>query len=582
MTTTFVFIDSRVADYQTLVAGFVAGTEWYLINADEDGVEQMARALSGRSGLDSIQIVSHGSIGSMLLGAAAIDAQSLATYADQLAQMGAALTASGDILLYGCNVAQGDVGQQFIGGLALATGADVAASTDVTGTARLGGNWTLESATGRIEATELKANIAGLLAVTPGQSLIDLGSYGKLIAPVNFGGNFYYYWDRSGDGTSAGADTTTHPVLDGIFNKDINGNTGGGGDTTDIYRYATLNDVRLALPKVGPMSRAVGLPQYGNPTNTTYDDLLAIWDRYNGTGINDTLKQGTPPGWALGTYLSSTPAPWPSSVGNHLVVGFTTGYVDAASEGIFSGYVALQVLDSTAPVFSSGNSASIAENTIIGTTVYDATADSDSGVTYTIGGADASLFNINASSGEVTFKTSPNYEIPTDVGSNNAYDITVRATDTVGNATDQVVTITVTNVNEAPSFFALNGTPTYIENGTVAVLDSDVQIADTELVAVGYYGDASLSLARDGGTNAQDVFSNSGSLGALAQGGNLTVEGTVIGTVTTNSGGTLTLTFNGSATQGLVNSAMQQIAYSNSSDAPPASVHMYPSGRRHL
>ncbi|MDO8812192.1 MAG: hypothetical protein Q7J38_09225, partial [Gallionella sp.] len=128
--------------------------------------------------------------------------------------------------------------------------------------------------------------------------------------------------------------------------------------------------------------------------------------------------------------------------------------------------------------------------------------------------------------------------------------------------------------NTAPTFSTLNGTPTYTENGAAVVLDADVQIVDAELAAVGYYGGASLTLARNGGANAQDIFSNSGTLGVLAQGSNLTVGGVIIGTVTTNSSGTLTLTFNGSATQSLVNSAMQQIAYSNNSNAPSASAQI--------
>ena len=49
---------------------------------------------------------------------------------------------------------------------------------------------------------------------------------------------------------------------------------------------------------------------------------------------------------------------------------------------------------------------------------------------------------------------------------------------------------------------------------------------------------------------------------------------TTIGTVTTNSSGTLVLTFNASATNALVNSTLQQIAYANGSDAPPASVQV--------
>src|SRR6185295_18755785 len=49
-----------------------------------------------------------------------------------------------------CDVAQGDAGRLFLQELSHLTGADVAASTDRTGSADLGGNWTLEFATGAI------------------------------------------------------------------------------------------------------------------------------------------------------------------------------------------------------------------------------------------------------------------------------------------------------------------------------------------------------------------------------------------------------------------------------------------------
>ena len=120
----------------------------------------------------------------------------------------------------------------------------------------------------------------------------------------------------------------------------------------------------------------------------------------------------------------------------------------------------------------------------------------------------------------------------------------------------------------------LNGAPTFTEDGVAVVLDADVQIFDAELSALDNFSGTTLTLARNGGANAQDVFSATGTLSALTQGGNLVVGGTTIGTVTTNSGGTLVLTFNASATNTLVNSAMQQIAYSNSSDTPPASVQI--------
>jgi uncharacterized delta-60 repeat protein len=119
----------------------------------------------------------------------------------------------------------------------------------------------------------------------------------------------------------------------------------------------------------------------------------------------------------------------------------------------------------------------------------------------------------------------------------------------------------------------LGGFVNYTENGSPVVLDSNVQIFDAELSSENFNG-ATLTLVRNGGASSEDIYSATGSLSALTQGGNLIVGGTTIGTVTSNSGGTLVLNFNGNATNVLVNSAIQQIAYSNSSDAPPASVQI--------
>ena len=52
MSRTLVFIDSRVADYQTLIAGLGADAEWVLIDAYSDGIAQMQSALAGYSGLE--------------------------------------------------------------------------------------------------------------------------------------------------------------------------------------------------------------------------------------------------------------------------------------------------------------------------------------------------------------------------------------------------------------------------------------------------------------------------------------------------------------------------------------------------
>ncbi len=89
--------------------------------------------------------------------------------------------------------------------------------------------------------------------------------------------------------------------------------------------------------------------------------------------------------------------------------------------------VALQIeVDASNPVFSSLATANAAENQ---TAAYDANATDQTALTYSIGGTDAALFDINSATGVVTFKAAPNYEAAGDAGANNVYDITVTATD---------------------------------------------------------------------------------------------------------------------------------------------------------
>ena len=134
-------------------------TRWFYLDADRDGIDQMRQAVLGFANLSSIQIVSHGSPGSLLLGGTVLNTATLPGYSSALAEIGAALTAGGDLLLYGCQVASGSEGIAFIEQLAVITGADVAASEDLTGAAELGGNWTLEATTGAVETLTLAPSV---------------------------------------------------------------------------------------------------------------------------------------------------------------------------------------------------------------------------------------------------------------------------------------------------------------------------------------------------------------------------------------------------------------------------------------
>jgi hypothetical protein len=84
---------------------------------------------------------------------------------------------------------------------------------------------------------------------------------------------------------------------------------------------------------VGSASAANG----SNAVNATYDDLLAVWDAYNGTGTG-TGATGTPSGWQASSYWSAT-----SSASGHAGVYLDFGGVLDYYDSLTS-YVALQVL----------------------------------------------------------------------------------------------------------------------------------------------------------------------------------------------------------------------------------------------
>ena len=157
-TSSLIFVDARVSDYAQLMAHLPTTAEVVVLDSATDGLQQMADYLAGRTGIEAIHVVSHGSQGTLYLGNTRVDGDYLTGHSAQLASIGSSLTESGDILLYGCNVAQGDVGLRFVQSLANLTGADVAASVDVTGPAALGGNLVLETKSGEIQTLVLDAS----------------------------------------------------------------------------------------------------------------------------------------------------------------------------------------------------------------------------------------------------------------------------------------------------------------------------------------------------------------------------------------------------------------------------------------
>ena len=189
-----VFVDAGVTDWQKLVANVKPGLEVVVLDPTRDGLTQIAETLAGRSGLDAIHVISHGGDGKLILGGKDVDQTALAAHQGDLQKIGQALSTNGDILLYGCDIAKGSAGAAFVDAVAQATSADVAASTDATGSAAKGGDWTLEYAAGQVETKQFAdsaklAGYEGLLASTK-LDLDEKGSSGK--SGFDYETTFYY------------------------------------------------------------------------------------------------------------------------------------------------------------------------------------------------------------------------------------------------------------------------------------------------------------------------------------------------------------------------------------------------------
>ncbi|WP_117148221.1 DUF4347 domain-containing protein, partial [Pseudomonas cichorii] len=146
---TVVFVDSRVKDADSLLTGVAPGAQVVMLDATKDGLQQIADYLESHQGVSSVQIIAHGNSGDLWLGNSYLSADNIAQRSALLAEIGNDMVAGGDILIYACNTAEGELGLSFVDSLAQLTGRDIAASTNRTG---VGGDWTLEIATGSIES----------------------------------------------------------------------------------------------------------------------------------------------------------------------------------------------------------------------------------------------------------------------------------------------------------------------------------------------------------------------------------------------------------------------------------------------
>ncbi|GEM_PF-645252 len=209
--------------------------------------------------------------------------------------------------------------------------------------------------------------------------------------------------------------------------------------------YVTDNGILRGITPNGEVSSFARMIEVeGEEESTLFDGGLGnLAVDHNGDLIiaelgNFRIRRISPSGVVISGKADGT-------VGEHEVSIDVANDFGGTDQQIFT----ITVVDKTAPMFTSAESVDYAENRT--DVAYTATAtdnDVNAVITYSLGtGNDESLFNIDGTTGELSFIVPPDFEIPTDADTDNNYVIQLMASDGL-NEVGQLVTISVTDVLE--------------------------------------------------------------------------------------------------------------------------------------
>lgn len=147
LTGQFVFIDSSLPNYKSLVDGVNAGVNVVTLDYRRDGIAQITQVLAQAKNVSAVHIVSLGDAGVFKLGAAQVNTNSLDIYKRSIQKWTTSFAPNAEILLYGSNIGAGVAGASFTQKLSKIAQASVAASNNQTGK---NGDWVLEVNTSEI------------------------------------------------------------------------------------------------------------------------------------------------------------------------------------------------------------------------------------------------------------------------------------------------------------------------------------------------------------------------------------------------------------------------------------------------
>ncbi|HEY0156888.1 MAG TPA: Ig-like domain-containing protein [Thermoanaerobaculia bacterium] len=292
--------------------------------------------------------------------------------------------------------------------------------------------------------------------------------------------------------TPADADT------DNVYVVEVTANDGTDDTAQTITVTVTNNNEAPAITSANSASVAENTSAVLTATATDQEGNTITWSVTGGADAGVFSINATTGALSFNS-LPDFEGPGDTGLNNEYVVEITAN--DGTNDTTQTITVTVTNVNEAATI-TSANTASVAENT---TAVFTATATDQEGNTITwsiAGGADAGDFTINASTGALTFTSAPDFETAADADTNNQYVVTIRANDGTSD-TDQAITVTVTDANEAPSITSANAAS--IAENTSAAIDVDATDVDAG---------TTLTFSISGGADAGD-FSIDASTGAL-------------------------------------------------------------------
>jgi hypothetical protein len=148
-----VVIDRDLPELDVLITGVKPGSRLIYLDNTKSPLASILKIIKENAPVSSLHILSHGKPGTLIFSSDKVTVENLEENHVILGAWKEYFINHGDVLLYGCEVAKGNEGIEFIKALAVLTGLDIAASDNLTGSYLKGGDWYFEVRSGRIESS---------------------------------------------------------------------------------------------------------------------------------------------------------------------------------------------------------------------------------------------------------------------------------------------------------------------------------------------------------------------------------------------------------------------------------------------